>query len=147
MRRFTVGLMALVVLVGAVSAKGEIIHRVFITSANSNIDGTESYPPSYPNFGGFHAADYIITYSAFFAGFHPSDWDFYTSVHRAILSTSTLDARDRLPISGPIYNMQGDLIAVSSDDLWDGNLDNGISYDEFGSFGAHRYQHLDGYRV
>ena len=133
MRRLAIGLAVVVVLVGAVSAEGKIIHKVFITSGNSRIDESEQYPPITPNFGGLHAADYVVTEEGWYGGLiGPNDWDFYTAVFRAILSIEGTDARDRLPISGPIYNMQGELIAISSDDLWDGTLEHGVKYNAWG---------------
>ena len=51
---------------------------------------------------------------------------------KAVLSTSTVDARDRINVQGPVYNTHGDLIATDAADLWDGSIANPIRYDESG---------------
>ncbi len=49
-------------------------HEIFVTSANTYLDGSPSYPPSYPGFGHLNAADWICSFSAFNAGKIPG-WD------------------------------------------------------------------------
>ena len=59
----------------------------------------------------------------------------------AVLSTSILDAKDRTrfldiknPETGydmwPIYNLRGELVAESNNDLWDGEITNAVKYNE-----------------
>jgi hypothetical protein len=50
----------------------------------------------------------------------------------ALLSTSGADAVDAVPIVGPVRNMNGDLMAESGPDLWDGEILNEFAFDEFG---------------
>jgi hypothetical protein len=50
----------------------------------------------------------------------------------AIASTSAVSATDNAPILGPLYNMNGDLVATSANDLWDTSLSNPIGYDAKG---------------
>ena len=54
-------------------------------------------------------------------------------VYRAILSISGDNARDRLSVSGPVYNLHGTLLAARQADLFDGNLAAPVAYDEYGS--------------
>jgi hypothetical protein len=50
----------------------------------------------------------------------------------AILSDSSTDVNTRVSIQGPVYNINDDLVANDSSDLWDGTLANAVSYDENG---------------
>ena len=52
----------------------------------------------------------------------------------AVLSTDSVSAKDRITITGKIYNTHGDLIANGASDLWDGNIQNAVGYDETGVF-------------
>ncbi len=135
--------MAVVVLVGAVSAEAEIIHKVFVTSIPTSLDSNESFPPPYPSWGGLAAADWVVTYEGWLGGYtitdDPGGWDGVTTLFRAILSTSDDNganpdalAINRLPISGRIVDMVDRTVAVSAADLWDGDLLTGISYDGYG---------------
>jgi hypothetical protein len=45
----------------------------------------------------------------------------------------SVDAIDNAPVTAPLYNMNGDLVANSSADLWDGTLQNPIHYMESGA--------------
>jgi hypothetical protein len=53
--------------------------------------------------------------------------------YKAILSDSATNAKDRLTISGPIFNTGGDRIANDSVDLWDSSVDFGITYNQHGA--------------
>lgn len=55
---------------------------------------------------------------------------------KAVVSTQTVNAKDHIAASSPtlavpIFNQAGELVAQSLADLWDGQLDNPIRYDEF----------------
>jgi hypothetical protein len=55
---------------------------------------------------------------------------------KAVVSTQTVNAKDHItPVPPtpdvPIYNQAGELVAQSLADLWDGQLDNPVRYDEF----------------
>jgi hypothetical protein len=115
---------------------GDVYERIFVTSFTTTITTIVSHPPaSVPlgeTFGGIDAADYWTTFAASHAGLI-SNWDHLNNVYHAVLSDSTVNAKDRLDISGPVYNMQNELVATSAADLWDGTLLNAIRYDEFGN--------------
>ena len=86
---------------GSIAAKAQDAEMTFfITSAGSG-DGA--------NLGGLEGADAICQRLAEAAGSSGQTW-------RAYLSTSTVDARDRIG-SGPWHNAEGTLIAASLADL------------------------------
>jgi hypothetical protein len=108
-------------------------HLIFTTSSLHGISELNSVPPDYPNFGGIEGADWIASLAVFNAnllfdwnGLDPSPW-------RAIISTSTVSAIDRLDIRGPIFNRLGELVATDKEDLFDGTLSATVAYDEFGN--------------
>lgn len=115
---------------------GDSYHRIFVTSDTYTVVSTVFIPPyDVPDeggIGGLFSADYQVTLNAWQAGMIP-DWDGYAIHYTAILSDSKVNARDRLNVQGPIYNMQNELIATNSADLWDGTISNAIRYDEFGN--------------
>lgn len=132
-------------------APGDTYHLALVTSAPSVItDDTSVPPPIGLRWGGLAAADWIATRHAqigsgnagafglssneFVTGDPDLTWDADgDATHwQAILSDASVDAIDRLNISGPIYNMNGDLVAVSKPDLFDGNLSAPISFTEIG---------------
>jgi hypothetical protein len=108
-------------------------HVLFVTASSYYIVPDTSVPPNLPAFGGIGAADWIVTNEAFQAGLLPN-WNPNTdaALYHAIVSISGNNAADRIPISGPIYNVKGDLIATSKADLWDGSLAHAIAYDSMG---------------
>ena len=115
---------------------GDSYHRIFVTSDTYTVVSTVFIPPyDVPDegeIGGLFSADYQVTLNAWQAGMIP-DWDGYAIHYTAVLSDSKVNARDRLNVQGPIYNMQNELIATNSADLWDGTISNAIRYDEFGN--------------
>ncbi|MFH1359331.1 MAG: hypothetical protein ABIH37_05570 [archaeon] len=105
-------------------------HLIFATEVLTNIgSGPDS---GFPNFYGIDEADYICTISAWDAGYVP-DWNGVDIFYKALLSDESVDARDHITVVGPIYNMNGDLIAYDATDLWDGDIQNPIAYDENGN--------------
>ncbi|MGE0173257.1 MAG: hypothetical protein AB7T49_10740 [Oligoflexales bacterium] len=88
-------------------------HRIFITSGTFN-----------GNLGGSASANSICQSQASNAAL-PGDW-------RALLSMPGRNARD-IPILGEVRNMLGQLVATDQGDLWDGNIQNSIGYDQFGA--------------
>lgn len=55
---------------------------------------------------------------------------------QAILSDSKISAKDRVNILGPVFNMNGKLLARNAADLWDGNINSPLEYDEKFSYGG-----------
>lgn len=55
--------------------------------------------------------------------------------YRAIASTATDSALSNAPISAPVYNFNGQLVANNSIDMWNGTLANAIFYDQFANTG------------
>lgn len=51
---------------------------------------------------------------------------------RALLSTREAHARDNAPVTAPVYNLEGALIATDASDLWDGDLKRGVRVTELG---------------
>jgi hypothetical protein len=60
------------------------------------------------------------------------DWHGYDLVWKALLSTSTQDARDRITIDGPVYNTRGELLAHDHAHLFGVTMFAPVRYDEFG---------------
>lgn len=50
----------------------------------------------------------------------------------ALISTSTVNAKDRVRLSGRVLRIDGVLIAGNARELWDGNVANKLEIDEFG---------------
>jgi hypothetical protein len=84
-------------------------HVLFVTASSYYIVPDHSVPPNLPAFGGIDAADWVVTNEAFQAGLLPN-WNPNTdpALYHAIVSISGNNAADRIPISGPIYNVKGD---------------------------------------
>ena len=116
---------------------GDHYHIIFVTGLVTAIDTDTTVPPNIPLWGGIAAADYIVTGSAAAGGLTDNS-GFQDITWKAVLSTSTVDARDRINVQGPVYNTHGDLIATDAADLWDGSIANPIKYDESGvdAFGS-----------
>ena len=110
---------------------GESYHRIFVTSGTFGISSNGSFPPPFGDINGLTGADWHVTFAAFVGGLL-SEWDGVATPYTAILSTSTVDANTRFPISGKIYNTQDEKIADDGADFWDGSLDAAIRYDENG---------------
>ncbi|MBM99979.1 MAG: hypothetical protein CMJ77_12700 [Planctomycetaceae bacterium] len=53
--------------------------------------------------------------------------------YSAIVSTSTVDARNNAFVFGPVYSMNGELVATGFTDIWDGGLESEINRDQFGA--------------
>jgi hypothetical protein len=111
---------------------GDHYHIAFVTSFTTGIVADTSVPPPfYPDFGGIAAADYIIEDTAAAVGYVPG-WSFSDVTWKAILSTTTVSARDHVNVQGPVYNTRGELVATGAADLWDGTIAHAIQYDEGG---------------
>lgn len=52
---------------------------------------------------------------------------------KAIGSTETVSAVNHIGVTGPVYNLQGQLVAASSADMFDGTLAAPIQFDQHGS--------------
>jgi hypothetical protein len=93
------------------------------------------------------AADWIVTFAVYNAscaappGLDPAayfgmpldQWDGVTPTYKAILSTLTEYARDRVPITGRVYNTHGELVATSLDQFWSSYHTADVGYDEYGN--------------
>jgi hypothetical protein len=110
---------------------GDQYHIIFATSFVTVISSDTTVPPALPAFGGLAAADYTVTFAAAQAGLVPG-WNDLDITYKALLSTNGNDARDRITITGPVYNTNGFLIANSAADLWDGSIANPVMFDEYG---------------
>ena len=73
-----------------------------------------------------------MTYTAFEAG-AIQVWNGTDPLVHAVLSIPGDNACDRIPITAPLYNTHGDLIATDQADLWDGSIHNPVAYDEHGN--------------
>lgn len=51
--------------------------------------------------------------------------------YKAIASTTAIDANVNAAVSAPVFNFNGDKIADSFGDMWDGTIDNPIAYNQF----------------
>ena len=111
---------------------GSKYHLLFITDFNASIEPFNTFPPSFPDFGSVQAADWYATEAAVLGGLL-TEWNGLDIVYRALISDSTVNARDRMTIEGPVYNTQFDLLALDDTDLWDGALQNPVRYDQFGT--------------
>jgi hypothetical protein len=89
-------------------------HLVFVSSALFNGD-----------FGGLSGADAECQRLADAAGMDDRLW-------KAILSDSSVAARDRIRVHGPVYNLRGDFVAADLEDLFDGGNAAFIRFDENG---------------
>lgn len=78
------------------------------------------------NMGGLSGADSKCQAQAISAGL-PGTWS-------AVLSTTSVNAKDRFHSTGSIYNMQFERVATSITDIWDGTLDYHIGYTENKAF-------------
>ncbi len=134
---------------------GDTYQLVYVTSSETTVTTDRTVPPgSFVQFGGVPAAQWIVTFHAAVAGasnpfglssLHYSTgdpngpaWGFIEPVWEVILSDSGFsgiggDARTRIPITGPVYNTNGELVAADHADLWDGTIGAPIKYDEFGN--------------
>lgn len=93
---------------------GGPLHLIFVTSTlfQGNLEGISG-------------ADGRCMLVAAAAG-HPG-------LFKAIISDTSTSAKDRIKISLPVYNMAGQLVAANTTDLWDGDVQNPINYDEHGA--------------
>ncbi len=112
-------------------APGTVYHRLWVTAFDYPVTTSSTYPPV-TGIGGLAGGDYNVTLEAYFAGQIP-DWDGEQILFHAILSDGVTNAKDRLTISGPIYNMANELIAQDAADLWDGTIDHAVRYDVLGN--------------
>lgn len=51
--------------------------------------------------------------------------------YKAIASTAAIDANVNALVSAPVFNFNGDKIADDYTDMWNGNIDNPIAYNQF----------------
>jgi len=110
----------------AISAGAALIAGLAYAQAdNASFFVTSVNPGQGGNLGGLAGADAHCTSLAEAAGIEGKTW-------RAYLSTSTVDARDRIG-SGPWYNVNGEMIAANVAELHsDNNITNETAVDENG---------------
>ena len=117
----TLGIAAGAALIGGLALAQSDNASFFVTSEN---------PGSGGNLGGLAGADAHCQALADSAGMGDKTW-------RAYLSTSTVDARDRIG-DGPWYNVKGEMIAANLDELHgDNNLTGETAIDENGDTPAY----------
>lgn len=96
---------------------GDSFHLVFATQGRTNRDGgggEDNFPISHWNaFVTKEAAASTVT--ALQPHLAAILWE-------AIVSTTTVNARDNALVSAPVYRLDGELVATGFDDLWDGSL-------------------------
>lgn len=99
--------------VATAKAKGTF-HEIFVTRDN--------HSPNFTNLAGADTYCGTVATNARLTG----TW-------KAVLSNDSTNAKDRLTIGGSVFNMQGEELATSSADLWDGTLAYSVKYDELGT--------------
>jgi hypothetical protein len=52
---------------------------------------------------------------------------------KAILSSSSVNVKDRITVTGEIRNRNNDVVASNTADFWDGTLASAINYNELGN--------------
>jgi len=120
---------------GASEPTSNTSHLIFATSEQYSASDDPSVPPGTSGeFGNMAAADWYCTEAAHYGGLLEEPWDFQELIWTAYLSDSNIDAVDRIEITGPVYNTQGDLIAADADEFWSPHAvwHNPVGYDEFG---------------
>ncbi len=113
----------------ASAAVAQYGHVLFITDSAYGINAAANPAPIGNSFGGLLAADLLVTQAAASAGFLPG-WNGQDRVFKALLSSDTVNARDRVAIQAPVFNTVGQLLANDHADLWDGTLAAGVNYSE-----------------
>lgn len=113
----------------ASAAVAQYGHVLFITDGVYGINAAANPAPIGNAFGGLLAADLLVTQAAASAGLVPG-WNGQDRVFKALLSSDSVNARDRVAIQAPVYNTVGQLLATDHADLWDGTLSAGVNYSE-----------------
>lgn len=111
---------------------GDKYHLVFVTRFDMFVSTNPSIPPFFPVFGSIEAADWNVSTSAGLASLLDDGVFFESPPYTAIMSAFGENARDRINVTAPVYNMQGELLAVDHADLFDGAIENAVRYDEYG---------------
>jgi hypothetical protein len=115
-------------------APGSEYHLLFATENLMRTTTSTLYPPDSGRFNGIVAADWQVTSAAFDASLpNMFPWDGVSTIYHAIVSISGDNARDRLSVTGPVYNLHGDELATGHADLFDGFIATPVAYDEYGS--------------
>ncbi len=110
-------------------------HKVFITNNTYSISAGAEPNPGASNFGGLSSADLQCTRRANAAGLVPG-WNGTDRIYKALISTNTVNARDRVVIQGRVINMGPvgtEVLAENGESFWDGSIDNAVQYNEFGT--------------
>jgi alpha-galactosidase len=100
---------------------GDSFHLVFATSNTTNRDsggGADNHPISDWNTFVDNAAA-ATTITAFKPTLTAATW-------HAIVSTTSVDARDNAAVSAPVYRLDGQRVATGYADMWDGSIENAI---------------------
>jgi hypothetical protein len=108
---------------------------VLATLLLSSVVNAQAFVPNLPPGSTYHLAfvtdgtryttsNQIDDYDAFVNADAATNSDLVDINWLALASTPDVDAIDHVPIGGPIYRLDGMLIAVGSDDLWDGTIEN-----------------------
>ena len=108
------------------------VHTIFVTSTDAYVTNSDSMPPDVPFFGGLDSADWSVTYAAYNAGLVPN-WDWNTIVYKAVLSSTSASAYQRIQIRGAVYNMNNQIVAADANQFWSGATSNPVMYQENGA--------------
>jgi hypothetical protein len=76
------------------------------------------------NLGGLSGADAICQGLA--------DAESLGGTWKAVISSEAVNVKDRIAVTGAVYNLGNSLLALNSADMWDGSLGNAVLYDESG---------------
>lgn len=90
-------------------------HYIFVSSASFN-----------GNLNGLVGGNAKCAAAAANAGLPTATW-------KALLSDSNTHVKNRISLSGSLYNLKGEVIATSNASLWDGGISHDIRTNEFGS--------------
>jgi hypothetical protein len=101
-------------------ADGDTYHLAFVTSSTRDALST--------NINDYHAFVNAAADASILPGVPDAQW----FVIGAIVTAPYSDAKYNAPVTAPVYNLNGELVATGYADLWDGSIVNPISHDENG---------------
>ena len=88
-----------------------------------------------PGANAIERAAWQLTFDAFSAGLVPG-WDFIETSWRPFMSMGGIQAQDHIDIAGPLFNTQGELVAIDANTFFHGganSLTNPINYNANGT--------------
>ena len=106
-------------------------HTIFTTENLLVVEFDGGFPPGSGGFASVEGADWNCTFNASNAGLI-TGWNGVDLVYHAVISDINNPVKDRIEITSPVYNTNGDLVANNAEDMWDGSLVAPIGYSERG---------------